>query len=142
MSVLWSEEFAGGSEGGGFVTRFISPVVNAPVGTGDVIAITPPAGQKVRVVYLRSSNTAGTSNNIEMRVAGVAVKARGNISPFQGGNLTHGDPNGWNIGGGSNSTVGISESLAYIEGAVDEVVTGHCSGAMSQSLNYMYMFGE
>ncbi len=126
------------SDGSVIVTKFISPVLTAAIGTGDVITITPPTGQRVKLVFCTSTGGFGTANNLEFRLDGVAIKSRGDVSGISAIGLSDGDA--WSIGSAfGGATTGVNSS-AFVEAGIDEILTVNCSGSMAFTLQYQYHF--
>lgn len=76
MSILFSSLFGGGGGGGGvFVPSFLSGSVRLPSGqTGDLLTITPPPGERVKLVLLVSASITVVTG-IEVLINGGVIIA-------------------------------------------------------------------
>lgn len=133
-----SGDLVGG--GGAFRPTFISPVLIATVGAGIRATITPPSGKAVRLVFFASASSASTAFNMQIKVAGVVVKAAGDLFFITGGTHSGGTPNNWALAAGTGSA-STNSTFAYVEGDIDENITIETTGGMTNAANYMFMEG-
>ncbi len=118
------------SGGGGFVTKFASPLIIVSSGaTGTFVTLTPPAGQKVRVNALAGS--ARQTNLTTIDIGGITAVSAVNL---EGENLQPNTANEFKI-----SFNGALHN--YIEGGIDEVIEFKTDVATSSNTIYAYQFG-
>lgn len=123
---------------GGFASRFLSTYQNiAPGSSGDLVIITPPAGQKVRLVSFNTGSTTTIQAGITIDVGGVELVTNKTVG---GGNSV----NEFMVGfGDADSNGNVSARYPHIEGKVDEIMTiTKVSGSTTTILYYAYEFGE
>lgn len=128
---MFNIPYASGGGGGGFVTKFASPLILVAAGaTGTFATITPPSGQKVRLTML-SATSAAQSNLTTITVGGVDVVSAVNL---EGENNQTNAANEFKIGLSNGNQM-------YIEGDIDEVVELKTDVALSNNTIYSYQFG-
>ena len=126
------------AQSGDFITRLIGGAVISAGASGDLVTLTPPSGQRVRLTHL-SNVAALTESNISVIVGGVDVTG---VVSINGGAPT-----------GSSRSVGSFQAYAagnppngnhtHLTGGTDEVVViRKTTGSTSNDLYYSYQFGE
>ena len=125
----------GGSDGG--VTKFYSGAQQISSGvSGDILTLTPPAGQRVRLVSL-NSNAGGNEPGITISVGAVDVITSLNLIQNAGA-----ASNGNFVINGGTRTSGAPNGLDSLLGEIDEViVVKKDAGSTANIINYAYAFG-
>ena len=127
----------GGS--GDFVTRFMGSGSASIGASGDVITLTPPSGQRVRLTHL--SNEVGVNETVMSIFLG-ALDVTGSVA------INGADPTGSGVVSIGSYAAYLqaqppSGNVRYITGKVDEVLTvKKNSGTLVGTLYYGYEFGE
>jgi len=130
MSELLSSVVGGG---GGFVTTFVSGHQEIPASSsGDILVLTPPTGQKVKLTGLVGAEsgitiTVGTETVVD--ALNLSSAATLNVDEFL---LSHTANNT------ALQTVGYVQS---IDGGTDEVITITASSPTVGVVDYSYQFG-
>ena len=122
----------GGS--GGFITRYVSGSRIIPSGaSGDVLVLTPPAGQKVRLTSLGAVGT--DCLDMTLKVGGETVVTS---SPVAFDGITIGS-----FGTGRLPVVNTPNVTADFNGAINESITlTRVNGNTNSDIFYQYQFGE
>jgi hypothetical protein len=116
---------------GGFLAKFSSLSVNIASGvTGDLVILTPPAGQKVRLTGLFCSS-ADIQADISIDINNVNITPNGTVVPFDNPSLAPG------------SAIQVGGLLTgHLEGKVNEeikIIKG--AGNTTQPIIFSYQFG-
>lgn len=112
---------------GDFIPKFMSDVIDlAPGASGVIVTLTPPAGQKVKIVAFFT--TAGNETGLTFKAAGNAVATAVTVGIV------------------TNSAVfrvgGDSVNHPYLLGETDQVITiEKDTGSTVNTLRYFYEFG-
>ena len=136
MSELLGSVFSGS---GGFVSRLAAAGEISAGVTGDILVLTPPPGQKVRLTHLAVGLTF-EQIDISVLFGGVSV-------------ITNGAVNGENPSGNTRFSVGRygaypagatpNGNYLYFTGGTDEVLTiNKTPGNTGVAIQYGYEFGE
>ena len=122
----------GGTE---FITRFVSTVQTiAATSSGDILTLTPPSGQKVKLNGLVS---IGTETGITITIAGSNVITSKTLASQNTGLNDHFCIRGNIISSGELSTAGD-----IVGGVDEELVIKKDSGSTALDIKYNYQFGE
>jgi hypothetical protein len=120
------------------VARSVGDGVINSGATGNILTLTPPAGQRVRLTHLSTSSAAGNSGGIIISIGGVDINTVIDINGAA--------PDlGMSIGAYHNYAAGNppSKNFKSITGGEDEVLIIRMSaGASAKNIYYGYIFGE
>ncbi|WP_448566726.1 hypothetical protein [Thalassotalea ganghwensis] len=118
-----------------FIPTFFSGTIIVPSGvSGQIIELTPPEGQRVRLIGLMPFRTG--------RVANVEVKVGSNIVvdslTLQRATYSNGH---FNVSHSTDTTNGSIGSIPYVQGEIGEkILVSITSGTSGSQINYSYAF--
>ena len=120
-----------------FATRFMGGGTVTTAGAGDILTLTPPSGQRVRLSHL--STAAGTTRpSLKLRFDALEITITFTLDGD--------DPSSsWTVGSYQEYSVGNppSGNHEFFTGAVDEsFIIQSTSGASSGTIYYGYEYGE
>lgn len=124
-----------GAAGGGFVTKFVSASqVVASGASGDLITLTPPAGQKVKLTSLVAFGVEALISITVNAVNVVTTKS-----------LNSGDSvvvDQFSVGAANNTGGEIADQEAISGGTDEVIIVKKDSGTTGVNINFSYQFGE
>ena len=135
MTIKLSSFIAGGS----FLSKFFSGSLTETTGsiTGDVLTLTPPAGQRVRLTSLAADDVSLTKSGTSVTVGATTVV---NNLTLQATN-TSADGN-FIVSGSANVNPNVSSGfIDSITGNIDEDIIINISVSSAGDIVYSYQFG-
>ena len=127
-----------------FATRLMGGGTTADVSVSDIVTLTPPAGQRVRLTHLSTGSGGAVRFYISVLFGSTEVLSNKNISgeqPFSGSGLS----DKYSVGSYQDYAAGLppNQNYEYFTGDVDEALIIRVNQAGgSNTLYYGYEYGE